>query len=71
MVKKLFSKLWIKSSQIRKQRKYRHNSPLHIKHKFLSSNLSKELRKEYKVRNIPVRKGDSVLILRGDFKKKN
>ena len=33
-------------------------------------NLSKELRKKYKKRNIPARKGDTVKIMVGKFKKK-
>ena len=36
----------------------------------MSANLSKELRKKYGKRNIPVKKGDKVIILRGKFKKK-
>ncbi len=69
-MKKIFSKKWRESKQPRKQRKYRVNSPLHIKRKFLSVNLSKELRKKQKRRNVPVRKGDVVKVMRGKFKKK-
>ena len=69
-MKRKFSKHWIKSKQPRKQRKYRANAPLHIKRKFLSVNLFKELRKKHGKRNIPVRKGDIVKIMKGKFKKK-
>ncbi len=69
-MKNKFSNSWIGSRQARKQRKYRENAPLHIKEKMMGANLSKELRKKYKKRNIPVRKGDEVKILRGKFKKK-
>ena len=69
-MKQEFSTHWISSKQPRKQVKYRANAPLHIKHKFLSSNLSKELRKKYSKRSMPIRKGDEVLVLRGSFKKK-
>src|SRR3989338_2411518 len=69
-MKQEFSTHWISSKQPRKQVKYRANAPLHIKHKFLSSNLSKELRKKYSKRSLPIRKGDEVLVLRGSFKKK-
>ncbi len=69
-MEKKFSKHWKSSKQPRKQRKYTANAPLHIKRKLLSVNLSKELRKEHKIRNIPVRKGDTVRITRGKFKKK-
>ena len=69
-MKKKFSKSWKSSKQPRKQRKYLANAPLHIRKKFLSVNLSKDLRKKYGKRNIPVKKGDVVKILRGKFKKK-
>jgi large subunit ribosomal protein L24 len=69
-MKNKFSKHWKASTQPRKQRKYTANAPLHIKKKMLSTNLSKELRKKFKIRNIEVRKGDTVKIMRGKFKKK-
>jgi len=68
-MKKEFSTSWIGSKQPRKQRKYRHNAPLHIKSKFLHVHLSKELRAKYGRRCIRIRKGDKVVILRGDNKK--
>ena len=69
-MKKKFSKSWKSSKKPSKQRKYRYNAPLHIKHKFMSAHLSKELMKKYSKRNIPIRKGDRVKIMRGQFKKK-
>jgi large subunit ribosomal protein L24 len=69
-MKNKFSKHWKASTQPRKQRKYTANAPLHIKKKLLSTNLSKELRKKFKIRNIEVRKGDTVKVMRGKFKKK-
>ncbi len=69
-MKKKFSTTWKASKQPRKQRKYAANAPLHLRKKMLSVNLSKELKKKYGKRNIPVRKGDKVKILRGKFKKK-
>lgn len=68
-MKQKFSKKWKSSKQPRKQRKYRYNAPLHIKHKFLAAHLSKELIKKYSRRSLPVRKGDKVKIVRGRFKK--
>jgi len=53
-----------------KQRKSRLNAPLHILRKNISGHLSKELRAKYKKKAITLRKGDLVLILRGDYKKK-
>lgn len=67
---KQFSKYWKASKKPRKQRKYLAKAPLHLRKKFLSVNLSKELRKQYNMRNIPIRKEDKVKILRGQFKKK-
>lgn len=69
-MKTRFSGTWNKSKQPRKQRKYRYNAPLHIKGKFLSVNLSKELRKKYGVRNVRLRVGDKVKVLRGNHKGK-
>ncbi len=66
-MRKDFSTHWKGSKQPRKQRKYLANAPLHIRHKLLSSNLSKELRKKYGKRNFPVTKGDSIRIMRGEF----
>jgi large subunit ribosomal protein L24 len=69
-MKKKYSNSWKGSKQPRKQRKYRANAPLHTRHKMASANLSKELRKEYSKRNFPIRKGDSVRIMRGEFRGK-
>lgn len=69
-MKSKFSISWKSSRQPRKQRKYLANAMLHIKKKMISSNLSKELRKKYKKRSLPVRKGDLIKIMRGKFKKK-
>jgi len=69
-MKRFFSKSWNSSKLPKKQNKYRANAPLHIKRKFLSVTLSKELRKKYSKRNIVVRKGDTVKITKGKFKKK-
>lgn len=69
-MEKKFSKKWKASKQPRKQRKYTAEAPLHIKRKLLSVNLSKELRKKYGKRNVVVRKGDNVKIMKGKFKGK-
>jgi large subunit ribosomal protein L24 len=68
-MKKRFSTSWKKSKQVRKQRKYRYNAPLHIKQKFVHVHITKELRKKYKTRSIGLKKGDKVKVLRGQFKK--
>jgi len=69
-MRKKFSSSWKGSKQKRKQRKYLANASLHLRHKFLASNLSKELRKKHSRRNFPLRKGDKVKVMRGKFKGK-
>lgn len=56
------------SKQPRKQRKFRYQAPLHLRHKLMSVTLSPELREEYQRRSLPVKTGDTVKVLRGDFK---
>jgi large subunit ribosomal protein L24 len=57
-----------KSKKPRKQRKFLYNAPLHIRRKMISAHLSKELREKYKRRSFPLRKGDEVKVMRGEFK---
>ena len=70
-MKKEWSKCWKSSIQTRKQRKYVHNAPLHVKHKLLGSSLSSELRTEHNIRSVPVRKGDTVKVITGQFRGKS
>lgn len=56
------------SRQPRKQRLALIEAPLHVRQKLMSAPLSPELREKYGVRNLPVRKGDKVRIMRGGFK---
>jgi large subunit ribosomal protein L24 len=67
-MEKQFSTKWNASTKPRKQRKYRFNAPLHIKHKFMAAHLSKELRAKYKTRSMPAVKGDKVKVLIGQYK---
>lgn len=67
---KEFSTHWIGSKRPGKQRKYRAEAPLHLRKKFMSITLSKELRKKVGKRNIVVKKDDKVKILRGKHKGK-
>lgn len=69
-MKQEFSAYWKGSKQPRKQRKFRANAPLHVRHRFLSAQLSKSLKEKYNQRNVPLRKGDEVLVMRGKFAKK-
>jgi len=58
------------STKANKQRKARANAPLHLKKRMVAAHLSSALMSEYNVRSLPVRKGDTVKLLRGakDFK---
>jgi len=69
-MKQKFSTKWKKSKQPRKKVKYVANAPKHLKKRFLSGHLSKELRKKYGRRSFPLKKGDNVKIMRGKYKGK-
>ncbi|WP_296859735.1 50S ribosomal protein L24 [uncultured Methanobrevibacter sp.] len=56
------------SKQPRKQRKALYNAPAHARGKHLSATLSKDLRADLGKRSLPVKSGDKVRVLRGDFK---
>merc|ERR1712203_727952 len=43
-------------------------APSHIRRRFMSTPLSKELRQKYNVRSIPIRKDDEVQVVRGHYK---
>lgn len=57
-----------KSKQPRKQRKRFFNAPKHERHKQMAAHLSEDLLLKYNIRSIPVRKGDTVKIMRGALK---
>ena len=69
-MKKKFSTAWKSSKKPSKQVKYRAHAPLHIKRKFLSARLSKELTTKHNIRSLPLRTGDKVKIVRGTYKGK-
>lgn len=69
-MKQEFSTKWKSSKQVRKQRKYIFNLPLHLQNKLMSAHLEKSLRMKYGMRNIPLRKGDEVKVMKGKFKGK-
>ena len=68
-MKSKWSSKWKASTQPRKQRKYRHNAPLHVRHKMVSARLSKELKSQLGKRSLPVRKGDDVKVVTGSRKR--
>ncbi len=49
-----------------KQRLRMYNAPAHIRHKLMSAHLAPDLVKSQGVKSLPVRKGDTVRIVRGD-----
>lgn len=57
----------VRSSLPRKQRLARYEAPLHVRQKQVAAHLSKELRTAQKKRSLPVRKGDTVKIMRGRY----
>ncbi len=56
------------SSQPRKQRKALYNAPMHKRQKMMAARLSDELVEEHGRKSLEVRKGDTVELMRGDFK---
>ena len=56
------------SKQPRKQRKALYNAPAHARGKHLSASLSPELKEKLGTRSLPLRSGDKVRVVRGDFK---
>lgn len=50
----------------RKQRKMLYNAPSHLRHKFMGAPLSNELAASRGIKTLPVRKGDTIRIVRGD-----
>ena len=56
------------TSSRRKCRKAVFSAPSNIRRKLMSATLSKDLRKKYNVRSMPVRKDDEVIILTGNHK---
>jgi large subunit ribosomal protein L24 len=63
----------MESSKPRKQRKFRFNAPLHVRHKFVNAHISKELKEKMKIkaRSIEVRRGDTVKVMSGAQKGKS
>ncbi len=69
-MKNKFSKSWKASKQPRRQKKFVANAPLHLRKNFVRVNLDKKLREKVGKRNIVLKKGDKVKIMRGKFKGK-
>ncbi|MBI4394531.1 MAG: 50S ribosomal protein L24 [Euryarchaeota archaeon] len=56
------------SIQPRKERKTLYNNPGHRRHKRLSAPLAEQLMLKYETRSMPLVKGDTVKVARGDFR---
>ncbi|MBI2143589.1 50S ribosomal protein L24 [Candidatus Woesearchaeota archaeon] len=65
---KLFSLVWKSSKKPSKQRKYRLNAPLHLRRAFLTAQLSGELARKYSAKRLPLRAGDTVRVMKGEFR---
>jgi large subunit ribosomal protein L26e len=60
-----------KTSSRRKNRKAHFTADSTARRKIMSAPLSKELRKKYNVRSLPIRKDDEVQVIRGTFKNRD
>ncbi|KAK9466380.1 translation protein SH3-like domain-containing protein [Lipomyces arxii] len=58
------------SSSRSKSRKAHFAAPSSVKRVIMSAPLSKELREQYKVRSMPIRKDDEISVVRGSYKGK-
>jgi len=58
------------ASKRRAQRKLQLGAPSSVKRKLMSSHLSKSLKEQYKIRSLPIKRGDEVKILKGKAKGK-
>jgi len=58
----------LKATKPRKQRKKLYKAPLHQRYRRFSTMLSPELRSSHNTNSIPVRTGDTIRVMRGDFK---
>jgi len=70
-MKSTFNTAWKSSKRPAKQRKYRAKAPAHVRQKFVSVNLSKTLRSQHNTRSVAARVGDTVKVLRGQFRGKS
>ncbi len=61
----------VESSKPKKQRKFHYDKPLHMKQQCLASHLDKKLAKQLEKRSIPIRKGDTMKVMRGGMKGKS
>jgi large subunit ribosomal protein L24 len=53
------------SHKARKQRRAKADAPLHARRRMVSAHLDSTLMREYNIRSVPIRKGDTVKVVRG------
>jgi large subunit ribosomal protein L24 len=58
----------VKTTKPTKQRKKLYQAPLHKRYRRFSASLSPKLKSSHNTNSIPVRTGDNVRIMRGDYK---
>lgn len=58
-----------KSKKPSKQRKIFYSASIHSKNKIFCAHLSEDLKMKYGIRSFPLRKGDVVMVMRGDARK--
>ncbi len=58
----------MKTTKPRKQRKKLYQAPLHKRYRRFSASLSPDLKSSHNTNSIPVRTGDTVRVMRGDYK---
>ncbi len=58
----------MKTTKPRKQRKNLYQAPLHKRYRRFSASLSPDLKSSHNTDSIPVRAGDTVQVVRGDYK---
>ncbi len=57
-----------KTKSPRKQRKRLYNLPSHKKNKLMNAKLHEDMQAEYGIKKMTIRTGDTVLVVRGEFK---
>ncbi|MDY6769157.1 MAG: 50S ribosomal protein L24 [Candidatus Nanohaloarchaea archaeon] len=62
-----YSRSWTASSDPSKQRKRRRNAPHHQRKQFLNAHLADAVQERMGTRSVPVRTGDKVEVMRGDY----
>ena len=56
------------SKQAKKQRKALYNAPMHVRRNIMSATLTKDLKEDFGKRSLAIRTGDTVQVMRGEFK---